>query len=446
MPVLPEELLSIMNLNKKDIPCPNEKCENFFMNKNIKKDGNINNNEEKKNKGCEICRIHNFKNKIKYIVIDLRNKNDSTIKDSINNEGTLLFINNEIVTQDMINKNNVADILCQYLDNLEQAGNNNENNSDKKNENKKISNNLHIVLMTNDTDNYDEFEYNYQETKEKAKETKIPNILNTAITSIKKKLDEQRNKNDLTPEKLQQIKFQLKQYELIKNIILTLIEKEYPHISYVLGGFKSIHNLCLKYNINLINHKPNNCYICTSKYLEDSYNNNEPSYKIINKTREYHINLVRSFRHTQKSSDDKNNEEKNKSDLKDRVLEQIPVIEMNEHLNNRKNKIYHCLLVWHNMNDINEKIIIIIFENCIQIFKMNVKKEGIFFDVMEKIEFESIKDVKRDKNIFNLYYKKGDKNNDLKIDIFTDNDGESFYQIMNEILEKNKQDKKSVDN
>ena len=57
---------------------------------------------------------------------------------------------------------------------------------------------------------------------------------------------------------------------------------------------------------------------------------------------------------------------------------------------------------------------------------------------MEKIEYENLRDVKRDKNIFNLYYKKNEKNNDIKIDTFTDNDGESFNKIMNNILEINK--------
>ena len=303
---------------------------------------------------------------------------------------------------------------------------------------------MHIVLMTNDTDNYDEFEYNYQDVKANAKKSKIGNILTSAIASIKKKLDEQKNKKEIKPEKMQQIKFQLKQYELIKSIILLLIEKEYPYISYIYGGFKSIHDLCLKYNINIINHKPNSCYICTNKYLDDSYNSNEPSYKIINKTRDYHINLVRRYSDTyRKTSEASKDDEENKSDLKNRVLEQLPVIEMNEYLEDTNNKIYHCLLVWHNMNDINEKIIFIVFDNRIQIFKMNVKKEGIFFDVMEKIDFGEIKDIKRDKNVFNLYYKKGDKNNDLKIDTFTDNDGESFYQIINGILEKNKENNNS---
>ena len=146
--------------------------------------------------------------------------------------------------------------------------------------------------------------------------------------------------------------------------------------------------------------------------------------------------MVRRFSdvHRKKSE---SNSEKNKSDLKDRILEEIPVTEMNEHLMNKNNKIYHCLLVWHNMNDINQKVIIIIFEKSINIYKMNPKEEGIFFDLIEKIEFENLKDVKRDKNIFNLYYKKNEKNNDIKIDTFTDNDGESFYQITNNILSEN---------
>ena len=69
---------------------------------------------------------------------------------------------------------------------------------------------------------------------------------------------------------------------------------------------------------------------------------------------------------------------------------------------------------------------------------MNVKTEGIFFILMEKILFGNVKDVKRDKNKFNLYYKKEEKNNDIKIDTFTDNDGETFFKIMNDILEANK--------
>lgn len=414
MPVLAEELLSNMYLNKKKIPCLNEICDNFFIKEEI-------NNNTDNNTFCEICRNQNLKNNLKYIIIDLRNKNDSQIKDSITNEGTFVFINDDILTQDIINKGNAGEVLSEQINKLK----NNNNNE-----------NIYIVLMTNDTENFDEFEFNYQETFTEFKSKKI-NILNTTINNIKKKLDEQYNKKEIKAEKYQQIKMQLKQYELIKSITLYLLENEYPYISYILGGFKSLHDLCLKYNISIKGHKLNNCYICTNKSIEENdIDRKEPSYKIINKQRNYNINVVRRFSdvHRKKSE---SNSEKNKSDLKDRILEEIPVTEMNEHLMNKNNKIYHCLLVWHNMNDINQKVIIIIFEKSINIYKMNPKEEGIFFDLIEKIEFENLKDVKRDKNIFNLYYKKNEKNNDIKIDTFTDNDGESFYQITNNILSEN---------
>ena len=423
MPVLAEELLGNMNSKKKIIPCPNDKCDNFFINEEKV------NNEVITSNPCEICKIHNFKESLKYIIIDLRNKNDSQIKDSIINEGTLIFINNDLLPQEIINKGNAGEKLAEQIDKL-------------KNSNNKI----HVVLMTNDTDDYDEFEYKYQDTEGDSKKNKINNILSNTINKIKKKLDEQMTKKELKAEKYQQIKVQLRQYELIKSILLYLIEQEYPYISYILGGYilggyKSIHDLCLKYNIPIIKHKANNCYMCMNKSLEENKNDrNEPSYKIINKQRNYNINVVRRYSDNFIRKKSEASIDKNKSNLKDQILEEIPVDKMNEHLTNKNNIIFHCLLVWHNMNDINEKVIIIIYEKSINIYKMNVKKEGIFFDVIEKIENECIKDVKRDKNVFNLYYKKNDKNYDIKIDTFTDNDGEAFYKIINNILNKIKEE------
>ena len=421
MPVLAEELLSNVNLKKRNIPCLNEKCDNFFMKDEIKY---INEEDKEKNLStyCEICRNYNLKNNLKYIIIDLRNKNDSQIKDSITNEGTFIFINNDILSQETLNKGNPGEVLTEQINKLKSDSNEN----------------IHIVLMTNDTENYDEYEYNYKETQIESKKSKILNILNTTINNIKKKIDEQINKKEIKQEKYLQIKMQIKQYELIKSILNYLLENEYPYISYILGGYKSLHDMCIKYNIPIIKHKSNNCYLCTTKSLdENNIDRKEPSYKIINKQRNYNINVMRRFSDSYRKRSDVSNEE-NKSDLKNRIIEEIPVTEMNEHLNNKNNKIYHCLLIWHNMNDINEKVIVIFFEKSINIYKMNVKKEGIFFDLIEKIDFDNMKDVKRDKNIFNLYYKINDKNNDIKIDIFTDNDGDSFFKLMNNILENNK--------
>ena len=106
MPVLAEELLSNVNLKKRNIPCLNEKCDNFFMKDEIKY---INEEDKEKNLStyCEICRNYNLKNNLKYIIIDLRNKNDSQIKDSITNEGTFIFINNDILSQEIKKESNI---------------------------------------------------------------------------------------------------------------------------------------------------------------------------------------------------------------------------------------------------------------------------------------------------------------------------------------------------
>ena len=426
MPVLAEELLCNMNTDLKNNKtyCINEKCDNFFMKGEIINNNHNNNKNTKIETFCEICRNNNLKNNVKYIIIDLRNKNDSQIKDSILNEGTFIFINSEILSQEVINKGNAGEILIEQINKYKTINDNNNIN-------------IHIVLMTNDTDNYDEFEYNYQDLKEKSKKKEIPNVLSSTISLMKKKIEEQTIKKEIKQEKSLQIKMELKQYELIKILIDKLLENNYPYISYILGGYKSLHDLSIKYNIPIINHKKNNCYICINKSLEENdIDRKEPSYKIINRERTYSLHN-RKFSDFFRKKSDANKEEK-KSDLINTIIEEIPVIKMNEYLTDKNNKIYHCLLVWHNMNDINEKVIIIIFERSINIYKMNVKKEGIFFNLMEKILFEYIKDVKRDKNIFNLYYKKEEKNNDIKIDTFTDNDGESFFKIMNDILEENK--------
>ena len=394
LPIFPEELLCNLYKSKDKILCPNEQCGNFFMLKKNTDESDVN----KTQTFCPICKISNIFNDIKYIVIDLRNKNDSQTKENIINEGSLSFINTEILTQTNLNKINVEDLFLQQVI-------------------KHKLENTHIILMTNDTDNFDDYEYDFQENQTKYKKDKLIDILYSTVCDITKSFDEQKNKKG------------------------NLIENGYKHISYVYGGYKSLHDLCLKYNIDILEHKSNTCYLCINKNDDDEINNNEPSYKIVKKIKDYNINLVRKFSDSlsNQSNEGENDERKNSiDDSTIKVIEEIPVIEMNNFLNDSSNKIYHCLLVWKNMNDLNEKIIFIVFKELIQIFKMNVKKEGIFFDIIEKIEFQNIKDLKRDKNIFNLYYKKGDKNNDIKIDTFTDNDGESFNKVINDILSQNK--------
>ena len=50
---------------------------------------------------------------------------------------------------------------------------------------------------------------------------------------------------------------------------------------------------------------------------------------------------------------------------------------------------------------------------------------------------EDIYGIFRDNNVFNLHYKTGNKNNDLRIDTYSDRDGDLFYSSIKEIVDKN---------
>lgn len=88
------------------------------------------------------------------------------------------------------------------------------------------------------------------------------------------------------------------------------------------------------------------------------------------------------------------------------------------------------------MNQYNDKIIIIISGDVIKMFKMVIVKGGVAFDLLDSIDYIYIKDLKRDKNVFNLFYTINNKYHDIKIDIFTDADGDNFNDIINKLMAK----------
>ena len=88
------------------------------------------------------------------------------------------------------------------------------------------------------------------------------------------------------------------------------------------------------------------------------------------------------------------------------------------------------------MNQYNDKIIIIISGDVIKMFKMVIVKGGVAFDLLDSIDYIYIKDLKRDKNVFNLFYTINEKYHDVKIDIFTDADGNNFNDIITNLISK----------
>jgi hypothetical protein len=106
---------------------------------------------------------------------------------------------------------------------------------------------------------------------------------------------------------------------------------------------------------------------------------------------------------------------------------------MNEYLNDKQNKIYHCLIINFNDNLFNDKVILVMQKDLFKIFKMNVKNEGIFFDILLNVYYDNIVEINKNKNIFNITYNINYINNTIQIDIFTDQDADSFN---NDIIQK----------
>ncbi len=371
LPLLPNDILYYIYKNK-EVFCCDKNCKNFSL---FTKE-NFENEIE-----CKFCKNKSKEEeKINFYFIDLRilendNKNNNQI-------GSILNLNN-FFNQNELNNSNFLEISANLFDKII--------------EKKDL---FHIVLIPTKTDNFNEYERQFNIEKEKYsinfnKEIFFKHLL---------KLNENNNN--------------LKQYLIIKNIIQLLIQSNFPFVSYVFGGFKEIHNLILLNNLTFNEHNKNKCFLCKE---------NQKNFYEIENSEEYYKNKIKN--NVINNSYDKNME-KNLLEKKDNFISPIDKIKIenfNNFLTNKNNKVFHCFLIWHNMNIINEKIIIIIFPEIIKLFIFNNKnKNEICFDLIEDINFINIIELKRYKNIFNLIYTLNKKNHDIKIDLFTDKDSDFF--------------------
>ena len=387
LPILPGEILHY--LYKEDIKCVDEKCKNFLA----KKNKNFNEVNE-----CYFCKNKISLDKFNYLIIDLRINSDSLLKNNFLAEGSLINLKSDMITQDDLLNDNIGKIILEKIKDIK----------------------YHIILLTNDTSNFNEYERKFYEFKNEKKQITLENY----ISNLKKELNEKLVSSFVKEDKTHQKRIQLKEYENIKKIVLTLFQNKKQYISYSFGGYKKLHECCLKYGLEIINHNKKDCILCNetkNPKKQDLYYKRHNEKATTNLT----YNPVK-----------KNEGEQNKNDNYTQAIEQISVEEMNKYLTEPNNTIFHCLLLWHNMNQYNDKIIIIISGDVIKIFKMIIIEGGVAFDVLDSINYIYIKELKRDKNVFNLFYTVNNKYHDVKIDIFTDADGDNFNDMINKLISK----------
>ena len=206
LPVLPIYSSEIFYIcYNKITKCPYDYCKNNIKNKE-------NNFLENKNYliKCEKCDMK-IEKEIQYILLDLRILEYGSFEKE--NEKTGFLPTMIMVEQKELKNENFAELINQRFE--------------------KDKGNFHFVFMTSDIDAL--MKYIEENTENFTEEKKT-------------------NKN----------KYKLKEYNNFKNLLNILLQNNYPYISFIYGGFESIHEDIKNYDdeIFLLNHDDKNCDLC----------------------------------------------------------------------------------------------------------------------------------------------------------------------------------------
>ena len=226
LPIFSSELLTITY--KDLIGCPDENCQNFCL-----KDKNF----EIKVK-CNFCRTKNIKPKLFYIIFDLRLFDNNNKKNGNKYISTSFpgFLPKTVT----LTKEDFEDIT--FPKNIL-----NVYSKDKEN--------VHFIIMTSNTDDFDKYEEEFYIRKKNDKTGSKVGIFYKVLKELNKKKAEELRKKSENKYNL------LMEYNNFKNLIEAMNEEGFKYVSFIYGGYKNVHSLAMKYNIELLEHQEN-CFLC----------------------------------------------------------------------------------------------------------------------------------------------------------------------------------------
>ena len=226
LPIFSSELLTITY--KDLIGCPDEKCQNFCL-----KDKNF----EIKVK-CNFCRTKNIKPKLFYIIFDLRLFDNNNKKNGNKYISTSFpgFLPKTVTLtkedfEDLTFPKNILNVYS------------------------KDKENVHFIIMTSNTDDFDKYEEEFYIRKKDDRRGSKVGIFYKVLKELNKKKAEELRKKSENKYNL------LMEYNNFKNLIEAMNEEGFKYVSFIYGGYKNVHSLAMKYNIELLEHQEN-CFLC----------------------------------------------------------------------------------------------------------------------------------------------------------------------------------------
>ena len=354
LPIFPSEILYICY--KDIIKCPDE---NHIKSIHFKAN-------------CEHCDMKIEKD-INYILFDLRILEKGKFES--NNEKTGFLPQMIMIKQKEINDDNLINTINNRFS--------------------EVKNKYHFIFMTSKTEClntnkpenafFDIENNNEKNNKNKGREAKI--------IKLDKKMTRNNSKNDI------------KENDNLKNLLLYLIENNYQYISYIYGGFETVHNEIMnnfqKTNlyseINLLNHNDEKCYIC--KKNKKNVKTLSPKVNKINKLNIKSLSPKKIFLST-KLKDNKNDiniktQNQNKIENINRI---ITIDEVNKMISNSQNFAAPCQFVSSEKPNLDEKNkdnegLLILYDNKLFAIKTPIYKNNPI-EITHEIPLNNLKNVK----------------------------------------------------
>jgi hypothetical protein len=391
LPIFPSEIFYVCY--NRATKCPIDTCKNNT--KNLK-----DNNEEKTDENslnltkCEFCDM-GLKKDLHYILLDLR------ILEFEGQDEKRGFLPKVIkIEQKVLKSENFTESMVQRF------------NDDK--------GQSHLIFMTSKTDFFNEFENNFYFE---------PNQQN--FFTIQTKTSKEVNQ-DLVDKISLKEQFKFKEYDNMKKLLKTLLENDFPYISYIYGGFEEIHEQISKYHtdIYLLNHEKD-CEICELKkhnennnswfstqfesFMQKSKSFIDGIELIKDKEKKENIDKIQKIAKIPKIfNNSSSNDTKLKKDQKKLNIKKLNIEQLSDLISNFDNIVKYCSLIKYKGNDFNEndnKGILIIQKYYLIIIKIQGTEKA---EQIDKIAIKYVDKIEIKKN--NIIIEFIDKNQE-KLDL-----------------------------
>ena len=444
MPMFPLEIFFYTYKKSEDeILCPDDECK---VSKNLEKnvieseweDFEDKNKKKKKTKKkdididieinddhiCEHCDMK-IPKKVNYIFLDLR-----ILEFEDEDEKTGFLPNMIMVPQDELKSDDFSEMITERF--LEDRGK------------------FHFVLLTSMTNDFSHFENDYYVENISQEEIKMRKFF------VQKKIEKELNE-ELVQKLTLKTQFKIKEYNNLRLTLKNMLKNNFPFVSYVFGGFNSVHKESFKYNIQLLNHEKKDCVYCQKKKKKDEIENSSVSNELWKHKERIKYNDINSF-----IKDDENyvgicylikykNQflEDEKIQILFCFLNESLIIKLYKFIKRKKheNKNNNIIIKESNLNILNKynaiddevdlddkepELILLDEKHVKQISKISkdkIKKNILIFDFKQIVTFEYKEKKKKKEKIENYF---------VVLDFLSQRESNKIYLKLKNILKENK--------